>query len=241
MRFEAPLLPGRFLRRYKRFFADVRLEDGRIVTAHCANSGSMKTCYVPEGRVWLSPEDDPKRRLRYTWQISEIGRTRIFVHPVLANRVAKEAVEKGLIAELRGYDTVTTEPRIDAHTRFDLLLTRGAKRCFVEVKSVTLWLSEGRVAFPDAVTERGVKHLRELAKQAGKGHRAVLLFSVNRTDARSIEPADAIDPLYGRTLRWAVEHGVEVIAYRAAISPHRVELSARLPVELGQASGGAAV
>jgi sugar fermentation stimulation protein A len=237
MRFAAPLLPGRFLRRYQRFFADVRLEDGRVVTAHCANSGSMKTCYEPEARVWLSRENDPKRKLQYTWQLAEVGRARIFVHPVLANRVAKEAVERGVIAELRGYERLLTEPRVGEHTRFDLLLSRGSERCFVEVKSATLKLADGRIAFPDAVTERGTKHLRELVEQVRRGHRAVLLFSINRSDAKTIEPAADIDPAYTKTLRWAVEHGVEVLAYRARITRQSVELATRIPVVLHCATG----
>jgi len=233
MRFATPLVPGRFLRRYQRFFADVRLEeDGSVVTAHCANSGSMKTCYGPDARVWLSRENDPRRKLHYTWQLSEMGRARIFVHPVLANRVAKEAVEGGVVAELCGYDSVVTEPRIDDHTRFDMLLSRDRERCFVEVKSATLKLGEGRIAFPDAVTARGTRHLRELVRQTRKGHRAVLLFSVNRSDAKTCEPADAIDPVYARTLRWAVERGVEVLAYRTRLSPRSVELATQIPVVL---------
>ncbi len=232
MRFSAPLIPGRFVARYKRFFADVRLNDGTVVTAHCANSGSMKTCFAEGGRVWLTAEDDPKRRLKYTWQIAAVGRARVFVHPVMANRVAKEAVENGRITELSGYDSVQTEPRIDEHTRFDLLLTRGKASCFVEVKSATLLLESGRIAFPDAVSERATKHLRELVKQVELGHRAILLFCANRTDALSVEPADAIDPVYGQTLRWAAAHGVEILAYRAAVSVKRVELDRRIPVVL---------
>jgi sugar fermentation stimulation protein A len=234
VRFARPLLPGRILHRYKRFLADVRLEDNSIVTAHCANSGSMQTCYEPEGRVWLSLESNPKRKLQYTWQIAEVGRARIFVHPALANRVAREAIEKDALLELRGYEAVSAEPRVSEHTRFDLLLTRAAALCFVEVKSATLKLGGGRVAFPDAVTERGTKHLRELVRQVGRGHRAVLLFSVNRTDARSLEPARHIDPEYTATLGWAIERGVEVLAYRARISPERVELGTRIPVLLGR-------
>jgi sugar fermentation stimulation protein A len=232
MHFGSTLLPGRFLRRYKRFFADVRLDDATIVTAHCANSGSMKSCYELDGRVWLSHEDHPKRKLKYTWQLAEVGRVRICVHPLLANRLTREAVEAGVVAELRGYDDIAAEPIIDRHTRFDLLLTRGSQRCFVEVKSATLSLGGGRIAFPDSVSLRGAKHLRELAKQVARGHRAVLLFAANRTDAKSVEPADGIDAEYGRTLRWAVAAGVEVLAYRAAISVKRIELKTPIPVVL---------
>lgn len=230
MRFSGALVSGRFLRRYKRFFVDVRLDDGTTVTAHCANSGSMKTCFVEGGRVWLTRDDNPNRKLKYTWQLSAIGRTRIFVHPTTSNALAKEAVEQGTIAELAGYDSIQTEPRIDEHTRFDLLLTRGERSCYVEVKSATLLLDHGRIAFPDAVSDRASKHLRELVKQVKRGNRAVLLFCANRTDAVTVEPADDIDPVYGQTLRWAMNNGVEVLAYKAAISTKRVELVERIGV-----------
>jgi sugar fermentation stimulation protein A len=196
----------------------------------------MATCFVPEGRVWISEETNPKRRLKYTWQISALGRARVFVQPILANRVAREAILNGTVRELVGYDVIASEPRIDTHTRFDLLLTRGAasvtERCYVEVKSATLNLGAGRIAFPDAVTVRGTKHLTELVKQVALGHRAVLLFSVNRTDAGSVQPADHIDPDYGKALRWAMTQGVEVLAYRAAVSTKRVELTTRIPLVL---------
>lgn len=231
MRFD-PIVRGKLLRRYKRFLADVELEDGRVVTAHCANSGSMLSCYMPGGPVWLTQKDDPKRKLKFDWQVSTVDGARIFVHPIFANRVAKEAIESGVIAELRDYTRVQTEPRVSAHSRLDLLLTRGAEQCFVEVKSATLLVGQGRIAFPDAISERGAKHLRELVTQVENGHRGVLLFCANRTDARSVEPADFIDPGYGRTLRWAAARGVEILAYRVSVSESRVVLTRRIPVVL---------
>jgi len=233
MQFSSPLIPGVFLRRYKRFFADVRLDDGRVVIAHCANSGSMKTCFVEGGRVWLTHDDLPQRKLKYTWQIAAVGRTRIFLHPTTSNTLAKEAIERGTLVELTAYSQIQTEPRINPHTRFDLLLTRAdGGKCFVEVKSATLAVGPGRIAFPDAVSERATKHLHELVNQAKLGNRAVLLFSANRTDALSVEPAAEIDPVYAEALRWASRHGVEILAYRAAISTKRVELSERIAVLL---------
>jgi sugar fermentation stimulation protein A len=232
MRFPTALISGRFVRRYQRFFADVRLDDGTVITAHCANPGSMKTCFVEGGTVWLTHDDRAERKLKYTWQISAVGRTRIFVHPTSANHLAKEAIEQGIITPLADYERIQTEPRIGEHTRFDLLLTRGRIACFVEVKSATLALGKGRIAFPDSVSERATKHLRELVNQVKAGDRAVLLFCANRNDAISVEPADAIDPVYGQTLRWAVKNGVEVLAYRAAVSVRHVELDRRIPVVL---------
>lgn len=234
MRFSSKLLPGKFLRRYKRFFVDVELDDGSIVTAHCANSGRMTSCYSPNGRVWLSREDDPQRKLKYTWQLSKVGQARICVHSVLANRLTREAIEAGIIGELVGYRHIAMEPRMDAQTRFDLLLSRGTERCFVEVKSATLSLGDGRIAFPDAVSTRASKHLRELVKQAENGHRAVIFFCANRTDAQTVEPADPIDPEYGQALRWALSRGVEALAYRAAISTREIALTTRIPVNVAR-------
>lgn len=236
MHLPTPLLPARFIKRYQRFFADVRLDDGRTVTAHCANSGSMKTCLVPNGRVWLSLHDEPKRKLKYTWEIAEVGPARVFVHPVSANALVREAIETSVIPELAGYDTITAESRIDAHTRFDFLLTKGERRCYVEVKSVTLGLENGRTSFPDAVSLRARKHLRELVAMKQLGHEAALVFCASRTDARSVEPADDIDPEYGHTLRWAIKNGVRVLAYRVDIAVDgaqpSVTLSERLPIDL---------
>ena len=232
MKFPEPLIAGKFLRRYQRFFADVMLENGCVVTAHCANSGSMKTCYGTGEDVWLRYDPNPKRKLAYTWLLASVGGSLIFVHPVTANRLAREAIECGTIRELSGYEQLRTEPRLNEHTRLDLLLERGREKCFVEVKSATLLLETGRIAFPDAVSARATKHLEELVKLVRSGHRAVLLFCANRTDASSVQAAQGIDPTYARTLSWAVDEGVEVLAYRAAISTTAVELCERIPVVL---------
>jgi sugar fermentation stimulation protein A len=236
VQFETPLIPGRFIRRYKRFFADIRLDDGTVVVAHCPNSGSMKSCLVPEGRVWLSAHDDPKRKLKYTWEVAEVGAAYVFVHPVRANHLVREGIETGVITELQGYDTVIAESRISAQTRFDFLLTRENHRCYVEVKNVTLWLGNGRISFPDAVSTRASKHVRELVELKQKGHDATLVFCASRTDATSVEPADDIDPEYGRILRWAVEQGLTLLAYRVTIDPTgahpSIKLTQRIPVDL---------
>ena len=212
----------------------MRLDDGSIVVAHCANSGSMKSCLVPEGAAWLSVHHDPKRKLKYTWEIAEVNNALVFVHPVRANLLVREAIEHSLIPELKGYDTITAESRIDDKTRFDFLLTRKKIKCYVEVKSATLALGNGRTSFPDAVSKRAVKHLQELVAMKRKGHQAALVFCASRTDALSVEPADDIDPDYGNALRWAIGEGVQALALgveiRTSLLLPTVTLNRRLTV-----------
>ncbi len=230
MRFVEPLVPANFVRRYQRFLADFRLADGALVTAHCANPGSMATCLQPGARAWLSRAADPRRKLGYTWQIAEVGRARVYVYPSGANQLVREGLESGCVSELAGYTTIRPEVPFGERSRVDFLLEGTTGRCYVEVKSATLKLAPRLAGFPDAVTRRGARHLDELAVVAGRGQRAVLLFCVSRNDARAIAPADAIDPAYGQALRRAVGRGVEVLAYRAVVSPREVRLKQRVPV-----------
>lgn len=229
MRFPSVLAEGRLIRRYKRFLADVRLSDGRVVTAHCANPGSMQSCMIDGGRVWLSLSDRATRALPYTWEIAQVGRARIFVNPLRSNDLVAEAILAGRVPELAEYPVLEREVKV-RQSRIDLVLVREGERCYVEVKSATLGLGAGRAAFPDSVTARGTRHLEELIRLHRRGHRAVLFFCVNRTDARSVEPADHIDPLYARTLRRAASVGVELVAYRARVSTTGVSIATRVPV-----------
>ncbi|WP_345971990.1 DNA/RNA nuclease SfsA [Sulfurimonas diazotrophicus] len=229
MRFETPLIPGTLIKRYKRFLADISLEDGSIVTAHCPNSGSMKG-YKEEGlRVWLSESDNPKRKLRYTWELVEDadGET-VMVHAARANALAEEAVREGVVTELQGYDRLRREVKYGSqNSRIDLLLEKGDAKCFVEVKSVTL--REGdTLMFPDAVTTRGQKHLEELMEVKEKGDRAVLFFAVLREGGTHFEAAAHIDPAYASLLAQASDAGVEVLIYRAAFAPEGVALGKRI-------------
>ncbi|WP_323752216.1 DNA/RNA nuclease SfsA [Marinobacter sp.] len=220
MKFSEPLIEGRLIRRYKRFLADVRLPNGEEVIAHCPNTGSMRNCQPENARVWLSESNNPKRKLRYTWELVETSPGAIAcVNTARPNAQAKQAIEADVISALGGYSQCRSEVRYGAEkSRIDLLLTGHASQpdAWVEVKNVTL--AEGaRGYFPDAVTERGQKHLRELMAQVAHGDRAVLLFVVNHTGIEEVRPADHIDPRYGQLLRQAVEAGVEVLAYRAAL------------------------
>jgi len=231
VRFPSPLIPGTLLRRYKRFFVDVKLESGRMVTAHCANSGSLLGCKAPGSAVLLSHQPAPGRMLKYTWEMVRVGRIWVGVNTMHPNRLVEEAIARGVIGELQGYDRIRREVRINPQSRLDFCLERGRKRCYVEVKNVTLGV-DGVAAFPDAVTERGTKHLRELIRLQRKGHRTALVFVVQRGDCATFRPADEVDPFYGRWLRKAAAVGVEILPYQARVTPRGITLSRRLPLIL---------
>ena len=239
MKFDPPLLTGKLISRYKRFMADIELPSGEILTIHCPNTGSMLNCKEPGSQVWFSDSGNPKRKYRHTWEVVAVGKDgacRAGINTGRANKLVKEAIEQGVIAGLQGYDSVRSEVKYGhENSRIDLLLEKDGEehteQCFVEVKNVTLG-EDGVAYFPDAVTERGRKHLRELAAMAKEGHRSVLVFCVQLTGVSEVRPADHIDPAYGEALRLAAEQGVEVIAYQAAISEREICLENPLPVVL---------
>ncbi|MEI6215551.1 MAG: DNA/RNA nuclease SfsA [Desulfuromonadales bacterium] len=224
-----PLAEGRLIKRYKRFLADVELVDGTMITAHCPNSGSMKGCAVPGGRVWLSRSDKSSRKLAYTWELAEIGGYMIGLNTGLPNKLVREAIENGTVTELQGYSTIRPEVPYGEHSRIDLLLEGEKGRCYVEVKNVTL-VEGDRALFPDSVTERGQKHLNELMRVVREGDRGMIFFTVQRGDGNSVSPADTIDPEYGRLLRMALDNGVEALAYRAEVTTTGIRLTKRLQV-----------
>jgi sugar fermentation stimulation protein A len=236
MRFSDAPIEGRLVRRYQRFFAEVELAGGERLVAHCPNTGSLLGCLAPGSRVWLRDSGNPARKLRYTWQAVRVGRAWVNVDTALPNRVVAEAVRAGRVPELAGYARVRREAPYGRGSRIDLLLEDDERgTCHVEVKSTTL--VEGGVAlFPDAVTERGTRHLAELARLARAGKRAVQFFFVSRPDVVAFRPADAIDPDYGRALRRAVLAGVEVLAYAARVEARRLELARTLRLDLGSRS-----
>lgn len=233
MKFDPPLRPAHLMRRYKRFLTDVELPDGGTLTALCPNTGSLLGCLTPGAPVWLSRSDAPTRKYAHTWELVQAsGGALVGINTQIANRLAEEAIAAGVIAELRGYTHCAREVRYGSErSRIDLLLSApGEPPCYVEVKNVTAAVDAGVALFPDAVSERGSKHLRELMQEVARGHRAVLLFCVQRQDVHEVRPADGIDPLYGSTLRAAIAQGVEVLAYRARVSPGEIVLAERIPV-----------
>lgn len=232
MKFDPPLLLGRLEQRYKRFLADVTLPGGELVVAHCPNTGAMTGCKDEGSRVWLSPSDNPKRKLKYTWQLVETAAGDIAcIHSALANKVVEEALDQGVIKELAGFEVLKREVRLaSGSSRMDFKLTYPTEQAWVEVKSVTLLDADGVGLFPDAVSKRGSKHLRELIAIKEGGDRAVLVFAVLHSGISEVRPADGIDAEYGETLREALAAGVEVLAYGAEISPEGMSLVRALPV-----------
>ncbi|MCU7844009.1 MAG: DNA/RNA nuclease SfsA [Candidatus Thiodiazotropha sp. (ex Monitilora ramsayi)] len=231
-----PLTEGRIIKRYKRFLADVVLSDGRLVTAHCPNTGSMQGCWEPDAPVQLSHSDNPKRKLAWTLERVDMGNGWIGVHTGRTNPVIEEAVRRELIPQLGGYASVRREvvfePAGFERARFDLFLSHGtAPDAWVEVKNVTLWLDDV-LAFPDAVTTRGRKHLQLLAEAVRQSYRGVMVYALNRPEGRCFRPADEIDPGYADTLRQVVEQGVEVIALRLSHQNEEMQVSAEVPVVL---------
>jgi sugar fermentation stimulation protein A len=230
MKLPSPLYPGRLLRRYQRFLADVELDDGRIVTAHTPNTGSMLQCAVPDHRVLISAAANPLRKLPWTLELIEVNGSWVDTHTHRTNRVVEEGLRSGAIAEFVGYNVSAEVPYGDS--RIDFFLEREGEAILVEVKNVTLCSSPTLACFPDAVTTRGQKHLRELAKARAAGCRAVIFFLVQRREATAFTPADAIDPRYGQILREVAAAGVEVLAYRSEVTPVTTTVGERIPVLL---------
>ena len=226
------LVKGKLVRRYKRFLADVEMETGEVITAHCPNSGSMRGCAIEGAPVWLSVSDNPNRKYPHTWELIQAPETLIGINTMVPNRLVKLSIENGLIPELKGYETVRSEVKTSDHTRLDLMLESPERQsCYIEIKNCTL-VENGVAMFPDAVTTRGQKHLRELIDLAAQGFRAVIFYLVQRTDARIFRPADGIDPAYGKGLRTAVESGVEILAKDSLIDFEQIQINRSIPVDL---------
>lgn len=236
MRFPSRLIEGTLIRRYKRFLADVTLVSGEVITAHTANTGAMLGCAEPGSKVWLSRSDNPKRKYPLSWELVEVAPgVTVGINTQLPNQLVHEGIENDVITSLQGYADIRREVRYGTEaSRIDLLLTGHATQadCYVEVKNVTAVVDGGIALFPDAVSVRGTKHLRELAGMVEQGYRGVILFCVQRCDVREVRPADAIDPLYGRTLREVMRKGVEAMAYQAQVTPEQVVLHCPLPVQV---------
>lgn len=229
---ESPSLhEGRILKRYKRFLADVELPTGEVVTAHVPNTGSMKTCWAEGWKVWLSHSPSPTRKLPYTLELTSPGTALIMVNTANANKLAFEALKEARLPGLTGYAHVLPEQKA-LESRFDFLLKGHAELpdCWVEVKNVTLLEVGVHATFPDAVSERGQKHLVDLMRLKAQGHRAAMLYVVSRTDAASFGPADHIDPSYGATLREAVPAGVEIYCHKVNFTEGQWQLGESVPV-----------
>lgn len=234
MHYNSPLIEGRLKKRYKRFLADVELPTGELITAHCANTGAMTGCMPHNARVWLSHSTSTTRKYPYSWELVELENQALAcINTSLTNRIAREALEQGVITELAGFDRCLSEVAYGCEkSRIDLLTTYGEQNCYIEVKHVTLRLESGEGAFPDAVTTRGQKHIRELEKQIEQGHRSVMLFIIMRTDVDLLTPAVTIDPVYADLLVRAQDRGVEILAYKAAIDLSGIQITGSIPVNM---------
>ncbi len=235
MKFASPLIRGRLIKRYKRFLADVKLDDGTTITCTCPNTGSMLGLTGPGAIVWLSQSDSPTRKYRHTWEMIEndagAGPTLVGINTVHPNKIVAQAIEAGRMAPLKGYQSLKREQKYGANSRIDILLEDDTKgRAYVEIKNVHLMRQAGLAEFPDSVTERGAKHLAELAEMARAGHRAVMVYLVQRADANALSLAADIDPGYAHAFTSAAAAGVEALAYRCRLSPDEIVIDRKIPV-----------
>ncbi|WP_120513340.1 DNA/RNA nuclease SfsA [Photobacterium salinisoli] len=231
MTYTPSLQPATLIKRYKRFLADIALPDGTVTTIHCANTGAMTGCAEPGSTIWYSTSDNPKRKYAHSWELTQTEDGHwICINTARANQIVVEALKNNHIPELSGYASLRTEVKYGTeNSRVDIVLDDPLlPSCFIEVKSVTLLEDNGRGYFPDAVTTRGQKHLRELADVAATGQRAVLFFAVLHSGIENVAAAHHIDPVYDELLEQAEKAGVEVLCYRAEISPTALTLSQRI-------------
>lgn len=237
MIFDAPLVTGTLVKRYKRFLTDVELDTGESITASCPNTGSMMGLIEPGNRVWLSVSDNPKRKYRHTWEMVEVtidgSRTIVGLNTGRPNRIVSDAISSGAVAELSGYGSLRNEVKYGTNSRIDILLEQDDRPpCYVEVKNVTLLRRPGLAEFPDGVTARGAKHLAEMSEMVRQGARAVMFYLAQRADARQLTFASDIDPAYLEAYKAAREAGVEAVAYACTLTDTGIEIDRTIPITL---------
>lgn len=233
MKFSGELVPGRLVKRYKRFLADMVLDEtGETITAHCANSGSMLSLARPGARVWLQKSDDPKRKLAWSWKLEEVDGALVGIDTAHPNAIVAEAIAAGAIPALAGYATLRREVKYGRNSRIDILLEDPSRgRAYVEVKNTTLSRAPGLAEFPDAVTARGAKHLDELADMVAEGHRAVMVYLVDRPDCTRFRLAADIDPTYAAGFAAARARGVEAMAWACRVTPEEIVVECEVAIE----------
>jgi len=235
VKFAPALIPATLIKRYKRFLADVRLDNGEELTVHTPNTGSMLGCAEPGTRIWLRDSANPQRKYRYSWEIASTpAGVAIGINTHLANQLVREAVESAVLTRLQGYDSIRNEVKYGSrNSRIDLKLSAPSRPdCYVEVKNVTAVVQTDTAMFPDAPSERGRKHLQELMEVVQAGERAMMVFNIQRDDAQRFRPADEIDPAYGELLREAMQTGVEIEACVAKVTPDEIRIYRTVPVIL---------
>tara|TARA_B100001063_G_scaffold127488_1_gene119149 strand:- start:3 stop:698 length:696 start_codon:yes stop_codon:yes gene_type:complete len=231
MNFEDKLISGQFVKRYKRFFVDVKI-DGKIITAHCPNTGSMYGLLKKDNKVWLTKSNNPNRKLKYTLQIILDKKTKVGVNTHLTNKIVLEALQNNLIKEFDKKIEIKPETKFGTNTRFDFLVTKNDLKSFIEVKNVTLSRKKGIAEFPDAVTSRGLKHIRELIKANEKGYKIYILYLIQRNDCKSFKIAEDIDPEYSDSLSKAVKKNLNVLCFDCKFSPKGIKLNQKVKFKI---------
>tara|TARA_Y100000741_G_C18261611_1_gene560695 strand:- start:4267 stop:4959 length:693 start_codon:yes stop_codon:yes gene_type:complete len=230
MKFKERLLQGKLIKRYKRFFVDIKYEN-KTITAHCPNSGSMMGLLKPENTVWFTKVDDPKRKLKYTLQMLEVNKKKIGVNTHLTNKIVLEALKEKKIKSLSSYNDIKNEVKFSDKTRFDFLLSKNKKKCFLEVKNVTLFRDNNIAEFPDAITSRGTKHLNELITAKKKGYESYILYVIQREDCDSFKIADDIDKEYKISFYKALKNGVKVLCYDCKMTNEEIKINKQIKYE----------
>ena len=233
MNFLDPLISGKLVKRYKRFMADVALENGDIVTAHCANTGAMIGVQQPGSEVWLSPARNPNRKLKYTWELVRVGDGLVGINTAHPNTIVAEAIESEKIPELAGYAAIRREVKYGENSRIDILLSgEGKPDCYVEIKNVHLMRNRGVAEFPDSVSTRAAKHQNELKNMVQQGARAMTVYLCQREDCDTFRLADDIDPNYAEAVGIAKKHGVEAVCYNCVLTPKSINIAKPLKIIL---------
>jgi len=223
------LIKGKLVKRYKRFLADVKLDNGKVVTTHCPNSGRMIECSTPGNIVYLSYHDNPKRKLKYTWELIKMPSSLVGVNTNVPNLLVFNTIKEGNIPELTGYTEFNREKRVGKNSRIDIFLEKKKRKpCYVEVKNCTL-VRDKIASFPDAVTSRGLKHLKELQELINNKNRCVMFYLIQRIDAHTFTPEYQIDPAYGKELKKAKQNGVEILVYDVKINLNKIAINKKIP------------
>ena len=231
MNFKNKLIPGLFIKRYKRFFVDVRINN-QIITAHCPNTGSMYGLLNKDNRVWLSESDNPKRKLKFTLEIIEVGKSKVGINTHLTNKIVLDALKNNIINDFKNISKIKTEIKFGENTRFDFLLESKKDKTFVEVKNVTLSRKMGVAEFPDAVTTRGLKHINELIKASKKNYKIYILYLIQRDDCETFSVASDIDPNYANALKEAVKKKLNIISYDCKFSSKGIKLNKKIKIKI---------
>ena len=233
MYFENKLVSGQLIKRYKRFFVDVKI-NSKIITAHCPNTGSMYGLLKKNNKVWLTESNNPNRKLKYTLQIIKEKNSKVGVNTHLTNKIVYHALENNLIDEFNKKIKIKPESKFGTNTRFDFLITKNNTKTFIEVKNVTLSRTKGVAEFPDAVTARGLKHIKELIKAANKGYKIYILYLIQRDDCKFFKIAEDIDPEYSNSLSKAVKKKLNVLCYDCKFSPKGIKLNRKVKFKINE-------